>query len=548
MLGLSSIVGDNCGMKLMQPLEVISAYPPHDGTLAGLLASRIAAAPEREFLVFGARRWTYAQFGAAVERAAALFHARGVRPGDRIGIVSANHPTTVMALFALARLGAIMVPVNPDYGVEEARYVLAHAAVSGVICAPAALAVVREACRGMAPAPWFMLNESGELPDVETELARVTAPAPDRACKTDGTCLFIYTSGTTGFPKGVMHGQKSLVLAGEGFVERMALQPQERILCILPLFHINAVHYSLCGALAAGAAFILVPKFSASSFWKTVAETGATEVTTIAAVTSILLRRPRSEFVPGHGLRKIYGAPLTPETLEVFGREFGVPHLIEGYGMSEIPGVLNNPFDGPHKVGSMGQPSRHPDPAVELAQTRIVADDGNEVPDGETGELEVKTPIVMQGYYRDPEQTAAAFHDGWFRTGDLVRRDADGFHWFVARKKDIIRKRGENISGAELDRIIGLHPGVQEAAAIAVPAELGEDEILVAVVRRPGARVSARDIAQWCRDRLAAIKVPRYVAFVDALPHTPTLRVAKFKLKADATLLARAEDLAAPRS
>jgi carnitine-CoA ligase len=343
----------------------------------------------------------------------------------------------------------------------------------------------------------------------------------------------------------VMHSQRSLVLAGEGFVERMVLQPAERILCILPLFHINAVHYSLCGAVAAGATFILAPKFSASTFWKTVAETGATEVNTIAAVTSILLRRPRSEFVPGHSLRKVYGAPLTPETIEVFGREFGVPHLIEGYGMSEIPGVLNNPFFGPHKVGSMGRPSRHPDPAIELAVTRIVDDDGSEVAQGQTGELEVKTPIVMQGYFRDPEQTAAAFHDGWFRTGDLCYVDGDGYHWFVARKKDIIRKRGENISGAELDRVIGNHPEVLEAAAIAVPAELGEDEILVAVVRRPGTAVSALDIADWCRARLAPIKVPRYVAFVDALPHTPTLRVAKFKLKGDPVLRSCAEDLGA---
>jgi len=534
-------------MEPLKPLDVISGYPPHDGTLVGILASRIAAAPDRPFLQFGGRSRTYAEFGADVERTAALLHARGVRPGERIAVVSANHPGTVTALFALARLGAIMVPVNPDYGVEEARYVLAHAAVSGVICSPATLAVAREACAAIEPPPWFLLNEAGDaaLPDIETELRAATARAPAPSGDAGSTCLFIYTSGTTGFPKGVMHSHRNLVLAGEGFVERMELQPAERILCILPLFHINAVHYSLMGALAAGATFILVPKFSASTFWKTVAETGATEVNTIAAVTSILLRRPRSEFVRGHGLRKIYGAPLTPETLQVFGSEFGVPQLIEGYGMSEIPGVLNNPFHGPHKVGSMGRPSRHPDPAIELAVTRIVDDDGRELPPGETGELEVKTPIVMQGYYRDPEQTAAAFHGGWFRTGDLCRVDGDGFHWFVARKKDIIRKRGENISGAELDRVIGSHPEVLEAAAIAVPAELGEDEILVAVVRRPGAAVSARDIADWCRARLAPVKVPRYVAFVDALPHTPTLRVAKFRLKGDPALRSRAEDLGA---
>lgn len=552
-LGLMATVGDNSIMvdSLFTPLEVISACPRHDRTLPGILASRIAAAPDRPFLVFGDRRWTYAEFGTTVEHAASMFRERGVQPGDRIGVVSPNHPATVVALFALARLGAIMVPVNPDYGVEEAQYVLSNAAVSGVICAAATLATVREACGGIEPAPWFMLNEpargdigtDGGIRVFDAAIARAAGPAPRPVAEPGGTCLLIYTSGTTGFPKGVMHSQRNLVLAGEGFVERMLLQPSERVLCILPLFHINALHYSLFGAVAAGATFILAPRFSASTFWKTVADTGATEVNTIAAVTSILLRRPRSEFVPGHALRKVYGAPLTPETLEVFGKEFGVPHLIEGYGMSEIPGVLNNPFRGPHRVGSMGRLSRHPDPAIELATARIVDDDGNVVPEGETGELEVRTPIVMQGYFRDPEQTAAAFHDGWFRTGDLVWRDAEGFHWFVARRKDIIRKRGENISGAELDRIIALHPEVLEAAAIAVPAELGEDEILVVVVRRSGATVTARGIADWCRSRLAPVKVPRYVAFVEDLPHTPTHRVAKFKLKADATLKARAEDL-----
>ena len=167
------------------------------------------------------------------------------------------------------------------------------------------------------------------------------------------------------------------------------------------------------------------------------------------------------------------------------------------------------------------------------------------MPDGEPGELVVRTPIVMQGYWRQPEQTAAAFRDGWFLTGDLGRRDAEGYFWFVARKKDIIRRRGENISGAELDRVVMSHPDVTEAAAIPVPSELGEDEILVVVVRKPGATVAAADIADWCRARLAAIKVPRYVLFADALPKTPTHRVAKFKLREDATLRERAVDLQA---
>src|SRR5262249_15110730 len=159
--------------------------------------------------------------------------------------------------------------------------------------------------------------------------------------------------------------------------------------------------------------------------------------------------------------------------------------------------------------------------------------EGHDVPVGEVGEMWVKTPIMMQGYFRDPEQTAAAFRDGWFMTGDLVRRDEAGFFFFVSRKKDIIRRRGENIAGAELDRVIGAHPGVFEVAAIAVPSELGEDEILAAIVKRPDHAVSAADIVAWCRARLAAMKVPRYVLFMDALPHTPTNKIAKASLRED---------------
>ena len=535
---------------MLTPLEVLRRYPPHDGTLASMLRSRTEVAGESEFVLFQGQSLSYTQVQDEVGRTAALFHSKGVQAGDRVGIMSHNHPASVFVLLALARLGAIMVPVNPEYGVEETRYVLAHAGVCGVISSPAAFATVLAVCEKLEAMPWLMLNETAtalpaaqDTPVLSQAALQCASPAPQPLNNPDAVCVFIYTSGTTGFPKGVMHSQRSLLTAGEGFVARMHLQPQDRLLCVLPLFHINAIFYSFAGALAAGAVLILEPKFSASNFWRVVKDTGATEVNTIAAAATILMRRPRSEFVPGHSLQKMYGAPFDEETYRVYQQEFKVPTLIEGYGMSEIPGALNNPFLGPHKVRSMGLPSRHPDPAVSLAELRIADDDGHFLPVGQTGELVVKTPIVMKGYYKDEAQTQSAFRDGWFLTGDLAYVDADGYFWFVARKKDIIRKKGENISGAELDRVIGNHPAVLEAAAIPVPSDLGEDEILVAVILRPGMALQHAEIAQWCRERLAAIKVPRYVVFVDSLPHTPTHRVAKFKMRTDNSLLARAADL-----
>ncbi|HYG45553.1 MAG TPA: AMP-binding protein, partial [Bordetella sp.] len=381
----------------------------------------------------------------------------------------------------------------------------------------------------------------------DAAIAAAPPDAPSDAATPQATCVFIYTSGTTGLPKAVMHTQRSVVLSGEGFVGRMHLQPQDRLLCILPTFHINALFYSVCGSLAAGAAVILEEGFSASRFWATVKESGATEVNFVAAIPGILAKRPRTEFVAGHCLAKICVAPLSQETETLFTETFGVRDLLDGYGMSEAPGVCITPLQGQRRRGSVGRLCRHPDPDLRFAELRVVDEAGNDLPAGQVGELMVRTPTLMQGYFRDPEQTRAAFRDGgWFITGDLGYRDADDFIWFVGRKKDIIRKRGENISGAELDRVVGNHPAVQEAAAIAVPAELGEDEVLVAVVLRPGQRVAAREIADWCAARLARIKVPRYVVFVDDLPHTATHRVEKHKLKKDPALLARAIDLQEP--
>jgi crotonobetaine/carnitine-CoA ligase len=227
----------------------------------------------------------------------------------------------------------------------------------------------------------------------------------------------------------------------------------------------------------------------------------------------------------------------------VFTEEFRVPHVIEGYGMTEIPGASCNPFLGPHKLASIGVPAVHPRFPGNFSALRIEDEEGNEVGEGEVGELLVQTPIVFKEYLNDPEQTAAAFRDGWFLTGDLVKRDAEGYFFFVARKKDIIRRRGENISGAELDRVVSSHPQVLEAAAIGVPSDLGEEEIMVVVVRKPdAAALQAADIVEWCRAHLASMKVPRYIVFADSLPHTPSHRVAKHRLKAQPELLAHAID------
>jgi len=531
---------------MLTPLEVLKLYPGHDYTLRGAFESRAQRDPERAFIRFAGRTWSWRGFGEAVDRTARLLSGRGIRKGDRVAVMARNSDRHVLLLFALARLGAIMVPVNPEFGVEEARYVLHHAEVSGIAAGAETLDVARDACRGLATSPWFiLLDGSGRDAPVLFDLIE---RAPDLALPggitAEDICLIVYTSGTTGFPKGAMHSQRNFVTCGEAFVQRMYLQPDERVMIVLPLFHVNALFYSVAGTLAAGCSMIIAPWFSASGFWQMAEDTGATEVNIIEAIGTILKNRPRDEFRAEHRIGKVYG--VRENVAATFRDEFGIPHLVGGYGMTEIPGVTCNPFEGPTKPGSMGPVGRHPDPGRPWAECRVVDEGGRDVGPDEAGELIVKTPIVMQGYFKDPEQTRAAFRDGWFLTGDLVRRDEDGYFFFVARKKDIIRRRGENISGAELDRVIGAHPAVHEAAAIPVPSELGEDEILVAVALKPGCALGASDVANWCRERLAPMKVPRYVAFLEELPHTPTHKVAKAVLRADGTLVQRATDLAAP--
>lgn len=530
---------------LVRPIDVLSAFPPHDHTLRGYFQSRMARGPDRPFILTDDRTCSYREFGQRVDAAAIALAGKGVRKGDRVGIMAGNGESHALLLFALARLGAILVPVNPEFNVDEARYVLQHAEVCGVACSAAALPVATEACHGIARAPWFvMLGErSGHVPSLDDLLARVTHVALYDEGGPEDTCAIVYTSGTTGFPKGVMHSQRTFCLAGERHLERSWLQTDGRFLCVLPMFHINSLFYSISGTIAAGADLVIAPRFSASKFWELAAKTGATHTSLLMAAATILARRPRHEFVGTHRLRIVIGSPVTREIADAFIGEFGVKKLVEGFGMTEIPGAFGAPVDGPQTMGSMGRRGLHPDHSRPWTEARIVGDDMADLAEGKPGELLVRIPTVMQGYFRDPEQTAAAFHEGWFKTGDIVRRESDGTYTFVTRKKDIIRRRGENISGSEIDRIVVAHPSVAEAAAIGVSADIGEEEVLVAVVLRKNATLTALELREWCSARLAAYKVPRYVTFVTELPYTPTHKLAKHILKQQPGLLARAIDV-----
>jgi len=529
--------------------DVLNRYPGPVRTIPELLHSRAAVVPGQPAVEFESRVWTYAQLAAGSTALARRLDDLGVQPGDRVAHVETNSDTAVLLFLATVSLGAIFVPMNPALTDDDLAYQLNHCQAALVASAgaeaPRFLALLQ---RIGLPAQVLVLEDLGYATlDADAALAllkaRGDAAAPAAPLLPETPAVVIYTSGTTGRPKGVLHSHANFVLSAEAFVGRLDLQPHDRLLTVFPLFHINALFYSLGGALACGGAFITARRFSASTFWALAAQTRATELNILASLAKILAVRPRSEFDPAHRIRVIYGGPISADMFEAFQRDFHVPVLLEGYGMSEIPAAACNPLHGVQKIGSIGLPGTHPLHDGPFVQMRVCDELGAPVPDGTLGELQVKTPALFLGYLNDPEQTRESFHDGWFRTGDLVRRDTDGYYFFVARQKDIIRRHGENISGAELDRVVESHPQVAQAAAIAVPSELGEDEVLVAVVAAPQAQLSHDEVAAWCRTRLAAVKLPRYIVFVDALPQTPTQRVAKHLMRQDKTLLERARDM-----
>lgn len=524
----------------MNAADVLNRYPGPVRTIPELLHSRAAVVPQQPAVEFEDRVWTYSQLAAGSRAVAQALAGVGLEPGDRVAHVETNSDLAVLLFLAAVSLGAIFVPMNPALTDDDLAYQLGHCGAALVVTSAEETARFDRVLQGIGLAAQRL-----QLDDIDRAARSAATPLVLPALAPETPAVVIYTSGTTGRPKGVLHSHANFVLSAEAFVGRLDLRPDDRLLTVFPLFHINALFYSLGGALAAGGAFITARRFSASTFWTLAAQARATELNILASLAKILAVRPRSEFDPTHRIRVIYGGPITADMFQAFQQDFHVPVLLEGYGMSEIPAAACNPLHGVQKIGSIGLPGTHPLREGPFVQMRVCDEHGTPVPDGTLGELQVKTPALFLGYLNDPEQTRESFHEGWFCTGDLVRRDAEGYYYFVARQKDIIRRRGENISGAELDRVVESHPHVAQAAAIAVPSELGEDEVLVAVVVAPQAQLSHEEVAAWCRARLAPVKLPRYIVFVDELPQTPTQRVAKHVLRRDPTLLARARDMAA---
>lgn len=518
--------------------QAVLRLPRRSDTLSALFEDRAARFGAAPFLHYGERVRSWHRTAGDVAACAAWLRGHA-RPGDRVAAILPNCDTLVILLLACARARLVFVPVNPALAPPELAAALAAVTPAIVVGA----AAERERLAGILPepAPELLLLEEGlDLPALPAAAAPADEPQPD------DPLVIVFTSGTTGVPKGAVHVNRTYVTAAEIAVWRMRLNGQDRVLVILPLFHLNALFYSVGGAILAGARLVVEERFSAAGFWPVVRRHGITQVNMIAAVGNILLKRDRAEFPGNETLRKVSAAPVTAEVAEALRREFGILHVVESYGMTEAPGICQvDFFDRDHRA-CLGRPIRHPLTGAPVSEVRVVDGERRELPRGQVGRIMLRATTLMRGYFNRPELADRVDPEGWFLTEDLGLMDADGYVYFRGRTADLIRSRGENVGAAEVEAALLTHPAVSEVGVVGVPSELGEEDILAAIALRPGASLDPAALAAHLDGRLARHKWPRWLVLRDELPKTATQKVAHHRLRAEPELKARALELPGP--
>ncbi|UBU18719.1 ATP-dependent acyl-CoA ligase [Nonomuraea gerenzanensis] len=493
--------------------------PLRECTIPGMLLARAALTPEAPALVCGDVHRTAAGMAEAVARAAGALAARGVTSGERVAFLAANRVELLDLVLGAAWLGAVAVPINTAARGAQLHHILANS--------QARLLVVEA---GLEP----HLEGLPALPDLQARWVLgdrtepMQAPVSPAVVAPGDPAAILYTSGTTGVSKGVVCPQAQFWWWGNNVSDQIGIQPDDVLHTCLPLFHTNALN-AFSQALVSGATYVLGGRFSASRFWSQMADSGATVTYLLGAMVGILDSQPPSELDRAHQVRLAL-SPATPgRLLTPFRERFGVA-LLDGYGSTETNAVVAT-RPGEERPGYIGtlQPGFH---------MRVVDADGADVPLGTPGELLLRSdqPFAFaSGYFRMPEATTAAWQDLWFHTGDRVCVEAEGSIRFVDRIKDVIRRRGENISSVEVEDVLRAHPAVAEVAVYAVDSELGEDEVMAAIVVKEAAQLDFEDLVEFCGPRLAAYAIPRFLVRLDALPLTENGKVRKPELRSRGT-------------
>lgn len=495
------------------------------GAIEQLIRQRVKQHPRETWLKYKDSEFTWEEVLANMNRAANGLLALGVRPGERVGIMMGNRPEFLWIHFAIGFIGAVSVPINTSQRGVTLHHVLADSDSTAVIFEESLRQAVM-AVKSTVPSLRATVVADGNAGNgVDCTLADLLAH-PDRDPEVDvgnlpGGASMMYTSGTTGPPKGVVAtgGDNSLLFT---ILNATGVKAGETMYTALPLFHGNALMITGFGSMILDARFALAERFSASRFFDDCRKYEAVEFNTLGGMIPILMKQPPRPDDRNHKVRVVFSAACPANVWREFEERFGV-RLIEGYGMVDSPGFLLNDVG---KVGSMGKP-------IGGIEYRVVDDNDNPLPPGKVGELVFRHPKgQMTHYHKLADATSQAYRGGWFHSGDLAKMDEEGFFYFAGRKKAAMRRLGENISAWEIETVVNQHPAVLESGAYGVPSELGEEEVKIAVVLRPGAQLRPEELIEFCRTRMAYYAVPRFIEFVDELPKTGTQRIQYATLKA----------------
>ena len=482
--------------------------PPFDGTVAGLLLERAKAEPGRELLVRSNLVLTVSDIANAASAVAASLRAEGIGSGDTVLTLLDAGPTYVAHFFGIALAGALWVPVSPEAKGPSLAHALSLAKPRMVLAAPDAVPALRAA--GLSPDVPIRQVDGWAAPEagspVETEPVRSGSPDERRAV--------LFTSGTSGPPKGVIVTDRMLLASAAGCAMASDCLEDDGYLMWEPMHHVGGPQLVLM-ALALGARLVMVNRFSASGFWPDVRRFRVTKLHYLGGILEILLKAPEAANDRDHPVRLAFGGGCRPEVGRAFEARFGIP-IREVYGMTEASSFTTINISGP--MGCVGQPV--PWLEVELAE-----------PDASgAGEIVVRPRhpgLLTPGYLSNPDATEALLRDGLLYSGDRGRRDAAGNFYFLGRRSDSFRRRGENISAWEVETALSPHPDIAECAVVGVPAEIGEHDILCFVMPRDGARFDPAAIAAWCEAVMPRQHVPRYWKEVESFARTPSQRIRK---------------------
>ena len=493
--------------------------------ISELLRTRVALAPDKVFLFSQAdgRQFTYSQFASAVNRAASLLAAHGIVKRDVVSLLLPNSVEYVIAYFACWQLGALAGPVNSLLKSQELAYVISNSEAKSLLVSSEFLPLIEPVRPGLTTLKAILLFDNEA--EATQNFTGVDENGPDLSA--DDEAIIIYTSGTTGKPKGCLLTHGNVIANARQISEWLGFSTDDRLLTMMPLFHMNAVSVTTMSALYAGASSVVSPKFSASRFWQTISDYQITSFGSVATMLSMLLTTYPNGVPEGLTTKQLRfamcgSAPVPSETIKRFEETFNCL-VIEGYGLSESTCRSTfNPPDKRRRAGSCGLPIGN--------EMRVVDDEDNDVPEGELGEILLRGENVLKGYYKDPEATATAFRNGWFHTGDIGYRDADGFYFIVDRKSDMIIRGGENIYPREIDEVLYQHPAVSAAAVIGVPNDLYGEEVAGFVVLREGSETTEEAMIEFCKAHLADYKCPKTIRFVKDIPKGPTGKLLKREL------------------